>query len=103
MTTVAPLTPDMSWDEELLARQRTIRALDTAEAIADGVSLFVAVEDFPIGADDAVIAGVTRVSRDHWLVRDFPGRFEVAWEHLGNRPLCISDAESDDTDDTDAI
>src|SRR3954471_12815625 len=79
---VSSLDPALSLDAELLARRRALRALETTEALDDGVRFFIARESFELGGDaDPVVADQTRVAADHWLVSDFPDRFEVALQY----------------------
>jgi hypothetical protein len=81
------LSPDLPLDDELLRRERAVRALDVVTALEEGFARFVAAESFDVGPDDRVIAGVTRVAWDHWLIKDFPGRFIPAMSNPGQKPL----------------
>jgi hypothetical protein len=76
---VVALDASMSLETEFLARRRTLRALDTTEALDQGISCFVARESFELGGDEEpVVADRTRVAADHWLVHEYPDRFETA-------------------------
>src|SRR4051794_17961293 len=99
MRAFVQLATEMPLEDELLARRRTVRALDTADAIREGVPCYVAAESFAVSDEDAVTAWVTRVSHDHWLVREFPDRFEAAWEYPGMKPLFSTVGTPDGADE----